>query len=148
MTHRFGQVASVVALVIALAVVPAALAGKGGHGGGGGGTTTSGSSSISGPVVVKDEGTAGLSRLDTVTFNVSTTATDEPFVNLRCFQNGALVLNGSAGFFAWAMNAPYFDFTLTSGMWSSGAADCTAYLQKSTSRGWSTIASTSFHVNA
>jgi len=148
MTRRIAHAAQIGAIVLALALVPVALAAKGGGGGNGGGGTTGGSSSISAPVMVTDQGTPGLSHGDSITFNVSTTATDEPFVNLRCFQNGALVLNGSAGFFAWSMNAPYYDFTLNSGMWPSGAGDCTAYLQMSTRKGWSTLASVSFHVNA
>jgi hypothetical protein len=148
MNRRIAHAAQIAALVLALALVPAALAAKGGGGGKPGGGTTTGSSSISAPVMVTDQGTLGLSHGDTITFNVSTTATDEPFVNLQCFKNGALVLNGSAGFFAWSMNAPYYDFTLNAGMWPSGAADCTAYLQMSTRRGWSRLASTSFHVDA
>ena len=124
----------------------AARGGGGGHSKPGGGSTSGGGTVA--VEMVTDVGTPGLSRGDTVTFNVSTTATDEPFVNLQCFQNGVRVLNGSAGFFSWAMNAPYYDFTLNSGMWTSGAADCTAYLQVSTTRGWSKLGSTSFHASA
>src|SRR5262245_37907683 len=78
-----GAVLAGVALVLSLALVPAALA-KGKPGGGG----TSGSSTISGPVMVTDRGTPGLSWGDTVTFNVSTTATAQPFVHLVCSGNG------------------------------------------------------------
>lgn len=156
MTRKPAAVLLVLSLaVLALALIPAAgLAAKGGNGGnkpsgGGGGGSTGGSSSISQPVMVTDTGTPGLSHGDTVTFNVSTTATDEPYVNLQCFlENGDLALNSSAGFFAWAMNAPYYDFTLDSGAWQSGAANCTAYLQVATRKGWSTLASASFHVDA
>jgi len=117
-------------------------------GGGHAGTTTGGGTITLAPLV-KDLNANGVAnRGDTVTFNVSTTATDEPFVNLQCFQNGVRVLNGTAGFFAWAMNAPYYDFDLNTGTWPSGtAADCTAYLEKSTTKGWSRLASTSFHVD-
>src|SRR5712691_9726326 len=64
---------------------------------GGGHTTTSGGS-ISAPVMVTDTGTPGLSAGDTITFTVSTTATDTPFVNLLCYQNGVQVASGWKGF--------------------------------------------------
>ena len=144
MTHRFGQVASIVALVIALAAVPAALAGKGGHGGGG--TTTTGTSSITGPYMVTDTGTPGVSFGDTVTFNASTTATTQPYVNLLCYQNGVLVMNSWMGFFDTALNRTR-NFGLYSPSWQSGAADCTAWVDMSTRQGTAQLASTSFHVN-
>ena len=37
---------------------------------------------------------------DTVTFDVSTTATTEPYVDLVCSQNGVVVYGATAGFFA------------------------------------------------
>ena len=134
-------------LVLALALVPAALAGKPAGGGHHGGGTTTGSTISLAPVVL-DVNTPGLSFGDTITFTVSTTATDAPFVDVQCVQNGVVVYNTSEGFFSWAMNAPYYTYTLSSGMWHSGAADCTAYLQVDANRGWSTLASTSFHANA
>ena len=70
---------------------------------------------------------------DTISFNVSTTATDKPWVKLNCSQGGSWVYTSSAGFFAayaWAPN-----FTLSSTMWSSGAADCTATLYSVGSNG-------------
>lgn len=62
---------------------------------------------------------------DTVTFDVSTTATEKPFVQLTCSQNGTMVYSSSAGFFAdpWSRN-----FILSSQSWTGGAADCTATL--------------------
>src|SRR5436309_6435948 len=73
MNRRIARTAQVGALVLALVLVPAALAAKG-HGGGGS-TGTGGTSSISGPIMVTDTGSPGLSFGDMVTFNVSTTAT-------------------------------------------------------------------------
>lgn len=63
---------------------------------------------------------------DTVTFAVSTTATDKPHVNVRCVQDGALVYDGWAGFYpsAWFGR----NFTLSSATWLGGGADCTARL--------------------
>jgi hypothetical protein len=131
-------------LVLALALVPTALAGKGGKPSGGG---TTGSSTISLAPVVLDVNTPGLSRGDTVTFNVTTTATDQPFVDLKCYQNGVLVLHGSAGYFPSALNFGY-DFTLVSGGWAAGAANCTASLGMYNQKGnWQNLASTSFNVS-
>lgn len=143
------RIALAAAFVLVLVVVPAALAkGKPGGGGGGGGGTTTGSSSITGPVMVVDTNGDGLANWgDVVTFNVSTTATSQPYVNLKCSQNGVLVANGWKGFFAGSLDSNW-NFGLDSGAWTSGAADCTAYLDKATSKGWSTLASLSFHVGA
>ena len=66
MNRRIAHAAQIVAFVLALALVPAALAAAGGGPRGGGGSTTS-SSSISDPVMVTDTGTPGVSFGDTVT---------------------------------------------------------------------------------
>jgi hypothetical protein len=145
--------------VLALALVPAAgLAAKGGGskgGGGGGGSkpggggSTGGTSSISlaTPLVYDADGSGTPNYLDVVTFNVSTTATTEPFVNLQCYQDGVKVLEGWQGFFDGALNTTR-NFGLYSGVWHGGATDCTAWLDMYTGRGWSQLASTSFHVDA
>jgi hypothetical protein len=117
------------------------------------GSNKTSSSSISPPIVVSAgaPATAPTSTTtpqfgDTVTFEVSTTATTTPFVNLNCYQNGALVAQGWATFFVGG--APG-SFGLSSPIWKSGAADCTAdlgmYLNNSK---WKVLASTSFHVDA
>jgi hypothetical protein len=83
---------------------------------------------------------------DTVTFDVSTTATTTPFVNLNCYQNGALVAQGWATFFTGGAAGA---FGLSSPIWKSGAADCTADLGMYSNNGkWKVLASTSFHVDA
>jgi hypothetical protein len=132
-------------LVLALALVPAALAGKGKPGGGG---STGGTGTITGPVLVVDNNGDGLANWgDIVRFNVSTTATTEPYVNLKCYQNGVLVAEGWRGYFSGSLDTP--NFGLYAGPWMGGAADCTAYLDKSTSRGgMQQLGSFSFHVNA
>jgi hypothetical protein len=145
MNHRLGRVAVLAAFVFALVVVPTALAGKGRPGGGGG--TTSGTSTITGPYMVTDVGTSGVSFNDLVTFNVSTTATSQPYVNVLCYQNGVLVMNSWNGFFDTALN-PTRNFGLYSPSWQSGAADCTAWVDMYTKQGTSQLASTSFHVDA
>lgn len=141
----FKRLAPTGALVVALAATGTAFAGNGGQ-------AKASSSSISGPIVL-GVGTPTLSAVapspsygDTVTFDVSTTATTTPYVNLKCYQGGVEVGEGWAAFFAGG--APG-SFGLYSGPWSGGAADCTADLGMFANNGkWKVLASTSFHVNA
>lgn len=82
---------------------------------------------------------------DSVTFDVSTSATEDPFVNLDCYQAGVLVSVGWAAFFHGVQSY----FGLYSPVWQSGAADCRADLGMLTKQGkWKVLASTSFHVSA
>jgi hypothetical protein len=82
-----------------------------------------------------------------VTFDVSTSETNRPFVNLRCYQDGAFVYDGWHGFFA--SYAPEPNFTLASSYWLGGAADCTARLVEWSRNGRErTLASLDFHVSA
>ena len=108
------------------------------------------SSSISSPIVVSSSSftalAAGGPRYgDTITFDVSTAATSYPFVNLTCYQNGRLVAQGSAAFFGAALGSG--NFGLYSGLWTGGAADCTAFLDMYSNGRWKHLASTSFHVD-
>jgi hypothetical protein len=138
--------------VLVLKLVPVAFDGQGGGGGGGGkkppGGGGTGSGTISLAPIVNDLNGDGLANFDdTIMFNVSTTATTQPYVHLRCFQNGVQVVEGWRGYFATSLDYPYFG--LYGGSWAGGAADCTADLMKgSTAQGYTTLASTSFHVNA
>jgi hypothetical protein len=80
-----------------------------------------------------------------ITFTVNTSAT-YPYVQVNCYQNGALVYSNSKGMFAaypWG-----HDFVLSSYYWTGGAANCTAELYTSTKRGTTTLASMSFGVSA
>ena len=61
-----------------------------------------------------------------ITFNVSTTQSDLPFVNVRCYQGDAFVYDAWHGFFAEYYEAPVY--TLASDYWTGGAATCTARL--------------------
>ena len=124
---------------LCLTLAPSALAAKGGRGGTGGTST----SSISLVVLNSPDGLPHWGG--EVTFNISTVATDQPFVNLVCDQNGVLVAEGWAGYFEGALNSGY-NFGLDSGAWQSGAADCTAWLDMHTKHGWTQLASTAFHV--
>jgi hypothetical protein len=138
-----GALLTIAVLAISLALVPAALAGKSKPGGGSGG-----SSSISGPVLVTDLNGNGIVNFgDTVTFNESTTATSQPYVNVLCYQNGVEVMNSWNGFFDQALN-PTRNFGLYSPSWQSGAASCTAWLDMYTRRGTAQLASVNFQVGA
>ncbi|MGN6431856.1 MAG: hypothetical protein ACTHNB_14175 [Gaiellaceae bacterium] len=143
MTRRIAHAAQIGALVLALVVVPAALAARGGGKPGGSGAT--GSSTVSEPVLVTDTGTPGLSRGDTVTFNVSTPAT-QPYIHLVC-GGGGVGYDSWKGVFPGSLDTNW-NFILSSGGWTSGAADCTASLGTYTKHGFQTLASTSFHVDA
>jgi hypothetical protein len=91
--------------------------------------------------------TAEPSYGDQITFEVSTTETDRPFVNLRCYQGDAFVADGWHGFFASYVPEPVF--TLRSDYWTGGAADCTARLVKWDRLGRErTLATLDFHVGA
>jgi hypothetical protein len=119
----------------------AAKGGGGGHKGGGG--TTSGNGTITlAPLVVDANGNGTPNWGDFVTFDISTTATTQPWVNLVCYVNGVAVATGWDGYFDTSITSR--NFGLYSSAWASGAADCTAYLTTPT---WSRLASTSFHVD-
>ena len=61
-----------------------------------------------------------------ITFDVQTTQSDRPFVNVRCYQGDSWVYDGWKGFYSSYYTEPVF--TLSSGYWTGGAADCTARL--------------------
>jgi S-adenosylhomocysteine hydrolase len=63
-----------------------------------------------------------------VTFTVSTTATTEPHVSLRCSQNGILVYATQTGFYAGYLWPWTQVMTLSSVAWTGGSADCVAAL--------------------
>src|SRR5262245_11282377 len=99
MTPRIARTAQIAALGLALALVPVAFAAKGS----GAGKPTSGSSSssisLAEPLVYDANGDGLPNRGDTVRFNVSTTATTGPYVDLVCSQNGVVVYGATAGYF-------------------------------------------------
>jgi hypothetical protein len=75
-----------------------------------------------------------------VTFTLNTTIS-QPWVHLVCSQGGTVVAQGWNGYFVGSLTGT--NFGLYSPQWTSGAADCTAYL---TTPQWSVVGSTSFHV--
>ena len=83
-----------------------------------------------------------------VTFNVSTTATAEPNVSLDCYQNGSLVLGAVAGFYP---SYPWPDsktFILSSPAWIGGPASCTAALYYFSGRKTVTLTTMAIPVSA
>lgn len=135
MTRKSAAIVAALAL-LTLALVPTAFAGKPGGGG---------SSSVS--LALLNGDTQPHFGRD-VTFNVSTTATSEPWVNLSCYQNGTWVSGQWQGFFPgypWGQT-----FTLgPTPSWQGGAADCTARLVKFGRNGReTTLATANFHVYA
>ena len=131
---------TVVALVaLVLVLVPAAGAGKGK----GGPIAPSGTIKL----VPLSPSTDGLLHYgQQVTFDVYTSATAYPWVLLECTQNGSLVYRHQNGIFPTSL-MQVFTLGLTPA-WTSGAADCTAYLQKRDSRKTTTLATLNFHVYA
>jgi hypothetical protein len=131
-------------LVLALALVPVALAAKG-HGGSSGGTTSGGTYSITispaGPYVFGEQ------------VYVTTNAPVDPngggpWIAMACYQNGVLVGNATHSGFpgGWYYGWP---FSLGPSLsWSSGAADCTFTVGYQTSKKSTIVASTTIHVNA
>lgn len=143
MTRSPLRIALLIAAVAMLVAVPAAFAGKGGGGGkpGGGGSTT-GTGTISLVPLNSTDGTAHFGQK--VTFDVSGLA--QPWVVLKCYQGGTLVYDHANGIFATSLSQI---FTLgPTGLWTSGAADCTAYLQNWSSSKHTTLATLNFHVYA
>jgi hypothetical protein len=136
------------ALVTVVAIVAGpALAGGNGKGGGkgggngGGGKPSGGGGTISLVLLDSTDGVAHYNQW--IRFNVSTAATTEPWVKLKCYQGGALVAQGSEGYFERSLSDG--NFRLTSPMWTGGDADCTADL---TTPSGAVLGSTSFHVYA
>jgi hypothetical protein len=142
-------------LLCALMVITIpAMAARGGNSGGGkhggGGTTGSGGGSLSLKMVIDANSNSLPNYGDQVTFNVSTTVTDKPYVVLGCTQGGGSVYQSSftVGFFAdypWPWLQTY---TLSSQTWTGGAANCTATLQYNTGSKWAVITSLNFDVRA
>ena len=139
------RIAFAVSVVAALAFTGAAAAGNGA------GPNRTSSSSISDPIVLSSSSFAALATSgprygDTITFTVSTTATTQAYVDLKCSRNGALLGEGWSAFFTGGTPGT---FGLYSGQWNGGAADCTADLGMFTSNGkWKVLASTTFEVAA
>lgn len=126
---------ALVAVLVLGLTAGTAFAGKGGGGGGGAGTTGGSSTTFTGPVMVVDNNGDGLPNyLDAVTFKVSTTATSQPQVGLRCWQGQTFVFDGYVSYFDSWLSPTYF--TLASSYWNPAlSASCTARLFYYSKRG-------------
>jgi hypothetical protein len=117
----------------------------------GGGKTSSSSISLQLMAAPTASGSANPSYGQSVTFNVSTSATSQPFVHVRCSQNGSLVYEAWQAWFYGQNGTQSFTLGGTTA-WQSGAADCTATLENwdsySKNGKITTLASTAFHVDA
>ena len=134
--------ACIASLVGALVLATPAVAAKGGNGG----ATSSSSISLALPSAATAAAVANPGYGDLVSFDVSTNVTLSPFVNLKCYQGGALVAEGWEGYFDGALGDRVFG--LYSPVWTGGAADCTATLETYVNGRWRELASTGFHVDA
>jgi hypothetical protein len=138
---RTATLLSVAALCLAL--VPTAFAARAG------GAPKGGSSGLTLAMVSDGNGNGLPNWGDTVTFNVSTTATTQPYVSLKCSQGGTVVYSTSAGFYdgyAWPWTK---NMALRSSSWTGGAADCDARLYSASNNGrTTTLATMSFHAGA
>jgi hypothetical protein len=136
---RQGSIVAALLLVAASAALAA---------GGGGKPSSSSSISLMLMAAPTTSGTVSPSYGDAVTFAVSTSATSQPFVHVKCSQNGSLVYEAWQ---AWAKGPQSFTLGGTDA-WQAGAADCTAYLENwdsySKNGKITVLASTGFHVNA
>src|SRR3990172_8955465 len=136
-------IAFVMAAVLVLGIAGSALAS--GKGGGGRGTLTL--VLMSEPTLAESTSSVEPHYGDDITFEVSTTATDQPFVNVRCYQGTAFVYDGWAGFYPGAWGGQ--TFPLSSMYWTGGEADCTARLVMWGSNGRErTLATMDFNVAA
>jgi hypothetical protein len=136
---RQGSIVAVLLLVTASAALAAA---------GGGKSSSSSSISLQLMAAPTAAGSSSPSYGQAVTFNVSTNATTQPFVHVKCSQSGSLVYEQWE---SWINGAESFTLGGTTA-WQGGAADCTAYLENwdsySKNGKITVLASTGFHVNA
>ena len=135
--------ASLIVLLTFGLIVGTTFAAKGGGGGKGGGKPprSNGTSTVT-LVMVDDANANGLPNwADTVTFDISTTATASPYLRVTCYQNGVLVYGADAGFYPDYPWPGARLMPLYSPSWTGGAADCVAVLNDN-------LATLSFHVDA
>jgi len=137
-----------VAALTTLGASAPALAAKGSGGGKPAGGSTSSSLKLATPLVYDANGDTLPNWGDTVTFDISTTSTTPPYVDLVCTQNGATVLGATSGFFDGYLWPWTKDMNLASQSWTGGAADCTATLYTYNGKSYPTLATASFGVLA
>ena len=133
--------------VLALSATSVAFAGKPG-----GGSAKSESASSVKLVTVAADGAKVLGGApafgDQVTYDVSTTATTEPYVETSCSQNGRLVYKQTQGFFAGFYGGTQMFQLGPTPNWQGGAASCVARLVAMVNGDARTLSTTAFDVSA
>lgn len=105
-----------------------------------GGVASAGHSTIA-----MNQRTAALQMGGQVTFAVSTSRTDRPWVSVACYQSRALVYKQYHGMFAGYYTDPVFTLGPTPS-WTSGGASCVGTLLYFSNGREHTLATTSFTV--
>lgn len=140
--RRTGLAAAVLA-VAALTTLGASAPAFAAKGGGSGGVTSTSSLAL----VLLSSPVDGLPHWgQQVKFDVSTTATTEPHVSLKCYQSSTLVYTTQTGYYAsypWPWTQT---MTLASDAWTGGAADCNAVLYYFSGTKTVKVTSLVFHV--
>lgn len=119
-----GVALAVLSATVLLSAGPASAAKPSGGGGGGGKTTTTSTMTL----VLLDPSDGVVNHGDQIRFDVSSTATTQPHVSVKCYQSGALVYSAQTGYYEGYKWPNTQIFTLDSGAWQSGVASCTATL--------------------
>jgi hypothetical protein len=135
-----GTALATFALVLSLALVPAALAGKPGGGGGGGG---------GGYSVTVSPGPYSFGQAVTITTNDPVYPNGAgPYIWLKCYQNGVLVGSADEAAFpgGWYYGDPFYLGPTSS--WTGGAATCNVQVVHMGHSKAIVDASTSFSVGA
>ena len=147
MTRRVAHAAQIGALVLALALVPAAVAAKGGSGGGkpSGGSGSS-SLSLADPLVHDANGNGLPNRSDVVTFTVSTTA-GQPYVN-EVLPERRLGPQHLERLLRWSFPATAGTSGSASSAWQGWSRRLHGISRQGHEQGWTQLASTSFRVDA
>jgi hypothetical protein len=133
---------------LVLATPTAAFAGKPSPntGGGKGGKPSGGTSSMT---LVLLDSTDGVPHWGQhIRFDVSTTATTEPHVSVKCSQGGTVVYSAQTGYYDSYPWPSTQTFTLSSNSWTAGDADCNAAMYYFDGSKTVTAATLAFHVYA
>jgi hypothetical protein len=136
--------ASALVFTLAFLCLAGTQAAAAGHGGGGG-KKPSPTGTLA---LVPMDSTDGVAHWgQRVTFDVATTATTQPHVNVTCSQSGVVVYGTTTGYYAdypWPWTQV---MTLASLDWTGGAADCVATLWYASGAKMVTLTTLNFHVS-
>jgi len=139
----FGKSLAIIALIFSFAflILDGSDAFAAAHGGGGRKSAATGTVGL--VLLNSTDGVAHWGQQ--VTFNVSTTATTEPHVGLKCSQSSVVVYSAQSGYYAsypWPWTQV---MTLSSSAWTSGSAACIATLYYFSGTSSVTLATLSFN---